>query len=108
MQKIRSFLALTVVMMLIITACLGTRAMAETADAPQSYTAGTYTATVPGRNGDITVEVTFDADRIASVNVVAHNETAGISDGAINGIPASILDDQTLAVDVVSKRHDHL
>lgn len=102
MKKIRSFLALAVVMMLIITACLGTQAMAETADAPQSYTAGTYTATVPGRNGDITVEVTFDADRIAAVNVVAHNETAGISDGAINGIPASIVDDQTLAVDAVS------
>ena len=28
------------------------------------YTAGTYTATVAGRNADITVEVTFSEDKI--------------------------------------------
>lgn len=102
MKKTRSLLALAAVMALLLTACLCPQASAETTGAPQRYTAGTYTASAAGRNGDVTVEVTFEEDRIASVSVVGHSETAGISDGAIESIPAAIVDGQTLAVDAVS------
>lgn len=66
------------------------------------YTAGAYTATVPARNGDLTVEVTFDESTIVSVAVTAHQETAGIADPAIQLIPERIVAGQTLAVDSVA------
>lgn len=68
----------------------------------QTYTAGTYTATAPGYNGDVTVAVKLSKNRIAGVRVMKHNETPGISDLAITGIPKAIVDGQTLAVDTVS------
>ncbi|GIO38381.1 urocanate reductase [Paenibacillus antibioticophila] len=66
------------------------------------YKAGTYTAAAKGNNGDITVEVVFDANAIVSVTVKDHKETQGISDPAIEKIPQGIVTGQTLAVDVVS------
>lgn len=71
-------------------------AMAET------FTAGTYTATVKGNNGDLTVEVVLEADKIVSVTVVSHVETAGLADPALTNIPAAIVEQQSLAVDTVS------
>ena len=55
-----------------------------------SYTPGTYTGVGPGKNGDITVEVTVNENTIQSVKVVSHDETPGLSDGAIADIPAKI------------------
>ena len=72
------------------------------AAADGSYTPGTYTGTAAGKNGDVKVEVTFSANAIDSVKVVEHSETAGISDGAIENIPAAIVEHQSLAVDTVS------
>ena len=72
------------------------------APALADYTPGTYTATAQGNNGDVTVEVTFDADAITGVAVTAHAETPGLSDGAIEQIPAAIVAQQSLAVDTVS------
>lgn len=70
--------------------------------AENTYTAGTYTASANGNNGPVTVEVVFSANAIERVNVTEHSETAGICDVAIERIPQSIVDGQTLAVDVVS------
>ncbi len=71
--------------------------------AEAAYTPGTYTGTSPnGKNGDVTVSVTFDADRISSIDVTEHAETAGISDAAIEQIPAAIVENQSLAVDAVA------
>ncbi len=80
-------------------------ATAQPTDAPAQegkFTPGTYTATGKGNNGDVTVSVTFSADAITEVTVGEHGETAGISDPAIDRIPAAIVDGQTLAVDTVS------
>lgn len=66
------------------------------------YKAGTYTAIAKGNNGDMTVEVVFDANAIVSVTVKDHKETQGISDPAIEKIPQGIVTGQTLAVDVIS------
>ena len=70
--------------------------------AESSYTPGTYTAQAEGLNGPVTVEVTFSENAIESVGVAAHKETPGISDGAIEKIPAEIVAGQTLNLDAVS------
>lgn len=70
--------------------------------AAAKYTAGSYTAQAEGRNGPVTVEVTFDTEKITSVSVTEHNESAGISDGAIEQIPAAIVEKQSLAIDAVA------
>lgn len=66
------------------------------------YQTGTYTATVRGYGGDITVEVAFDKDTISAVNVTEHNETAGIGDQAIEQLCKEIVEEQTYEVDAVS------
>jgi urocanate reductase len=66
------------------------------------YTAGTYEASAPGNNGDITVSVTFADDKIEKVEVTKHQETSGIADPAIERIPQAIVDNQSLAIDAVS------
>ncbi len=66
------------------------------------YTAGTYTGSAPGKNGDVTVEVTLSSDAITEVKVTDHAETAGIADPAIEEVPAAIVEAQSLSVDTVS------
>ena len=71
-----------------------------------TYTAGAYTATAKGKIADITVEVTFTENAIADVKVVAHNETLGLGYGVstapIDMFPGQIVENQTLAIDVVT------
>lgn len=67
-----------------------------------SYKAGSYTAEAQGMNGAVKVTVTVDQDKIVSVTVDEHNETPGISDGAIEKLPQMIVDQQSLALDAVS------
>jgi urocanate reductase len=67
-----------------------------------AYTAGVYTASASGNNGPITVEVTFADGAIERVEVVEHSETPGLSDPALERIPAAIVENQSLKVDAVS------
>ncbi len=67
-----------------------------------AYAPGAYSAGAAGMNGEVTVEVTFAEDKIDKVEVVSHSESAGISDPAIERIPAAIVDGQTLSIDAVS------
>ena len=71
-----------------------------TAAAAVSYTPGTYEGEAIGRNGPVKVQVTVAKDRIESIRVVSHNESAGLSDAPINTLPKTIVDKQSLAVDV--------
>ena len=48
------------------------------------------------------MEVTVDDTSIVSVTVTEHAETAGISDPAIERVPASIVEAQSVEVDTVS------
>lgn len=73
-----------------------------TAAAAVSYTPGTYVGEAIGRNGPVKVQVTVAKDRIESIRVVSHNESAGLSDAPINTLPKTIVDKQSLAVDVFS------
>ena len=67
-----------------------------------TYKAGTYKETVQGHNGEMEVEVVFETDKLASVKILKHVESAGISDTAISRIPSEIVEKQSLAIDTVA------
>ncbi len=117
MKNIKKYICLLLAAALCLTACSTTSGDATTAAATEEATAaettaadtgdgmfqpGTYTGVGTGRNGDITVEVVFDANSIVSVTVTDHTETDGIADPALERIPAEIVEYQSLAVDTVS------
>ena len=66
------------------------------------YNDGTYTGTAAGRNGDVKVSVTVNGGKIASVDVVQHEETPGLCEGAIAEVPAAIVKKNSTKVDAVS------
>ena len=55
-----------------------------------------------GNNGMVFVRVTLDGDTITAVEVVSHNETAGLADGALAEVPAAIVAANSTDVDTVS------
>lgn len=67
-----------------------------------AFKPGKYTGEGNGIHGKIQVEVTVDKNKILSVNVLKHSETAGVSDIAITQTTADIVKYQTLAVDAVA------
>ena len=75
---------------------------AAIAPAEFSSQAGTFTGTAAGRNGDLTVEVTADAEHIYAIEVTDHQETEGIGTVAIEKLPAAIIAAQSLDVDNIS------
>lgn len=87
-------LILTLAMVAGIAAC----GYAETA----KFTAGTYSSVQYGHNGNVTVEVTFSENAITDVQMKNHNETDRISDAAIEAVRETVVNMQTLDVDVVS------
>lgn len=70
-------------------------ALAEPAD-------GTYSTSAEGRNGLVTVEVTFKDGAIAAVEVVGHQETEVYTADAIPQLCADIVEAQSFGVDVIS------
>lgn len=71
-------------------------------NAEKLYTAGEYTATGEGNYGAIPVTVTFSETEILSIVVGKNDETPDIAKPVFDKIPAEILRDQTLHVDVVA------
>ena len=84
----KKFLALLMALSMLLVAC--------------TASAEAYTAAAKGIGGDVNVTVTFEDGKIAAVEVGAHNETPGISDMAIEKIPAAIVAEQSLVVDAVA------
>ena len=82
-------------LVLVLSGCFGKKAAGL-------FKTGTYTGEGQGRNGAVTVEVNLSSDRVESITVTSSQETEGISDPAVKNIPASIVKNQTLAVDTVS------
>lgn len=68
----------------------------------EKYTPGTYTATEKGMGGDVTVEITFDSNKITEVKITGDDETPGIGTLAIEQLPDVILEAQSADVDVIS------
>ena len=67
-----------------------------------NFTDGTYTGTGKGMGGDLTVTVVVENGSITSITVDTHNETPGISDPALERVPAAIIAAQSVDVDTVS------
>lgn len=63
---------------------------------------GTYTGSDNGMGGALKVSVTVEGGRIAAVDVLSHQETPGISDPALEKIPAAIVEAQSTEVDGVT------
>lgn len=63
---------------------------------------GVYTGVGQGMAGQITVEVTLSGGKAARVEVTSANDTAGISDKAIEELPNRIVAAQSTNVDVVA------
>ena len=66
-----------------------------------SYTAGVYDATAAGRNGDITLHVTFSEDAITSITA-DHEETPGIGLEAIEALSDQALAAQAIPMDAIA------
>jgi fumarate reductase flavoprotein subunit len=81
-----------------ILACKNTPQAAQS----NSFTPGTYTTTVQGRNGPIAVEVTFNSTSILNARVTKHQETAYVGTVPIERMPAALVADQHLTIDTVS------
>ncbi|MCI8402308.1 MAG: FAD-dependent oxidoreductase [Lachnospiraceae bacterium] len=67
-----------------------------------TFRAGTYEGTAPGRNGEVAVSVTVDESSILSVEVISHSETPVVSDNAVSLLPGLIVERQSLGVDTIS------
>ena len=52
--------------------------------------------------GEIKVKVTMDGDKIAKIEILSHNETAGISDPAFNTLPDAIIAANSTQIDAVT------
>ena len=61
-----------------------------------------YTSTVTGMGGEITVEVTFNKDTIQDIQILSDNETAGVGDKALELMRNKVLTTQSISVDSVS------
>ena len=94
---------LSLILVLSMVLCMAAYGAAPVqAENANLFTPGTYTGVGAGKNGDITVEVTFSAEKIERITVVSHSETPSLSDAAIANIPTQIVESQSLGVDAVS------
>lgn len=90
---------------LVLMLCASMSGCTSKSDTPtntSAYTEGTYTAAAKGNNGDVSVEVVFTSDAIQSVTITEQQETAGIADGALEKIPAGIVENQSLNIDTIA------
>ena len=83
------------VLCLVLAACLMLCGAALAQD-------GTFTGSAAGMGGAVNVKVTVEDGKIVSVEVGEHSETPGISDPAIEQIPAAIVEAQSTEVEGVS------
>jgi len=71
-------------------------------DAELAFTAGTYTGTGTGYNGEVSVDVTFDDKKITNIEVKDSKETAHVGDIAFDILVPEMLEANGTGVDGVS------
>ncbi len=81
----------------VMVANCATFAMAE-----EVFKAGTYQATAKGFGGDVNVTVELSDNAIVSITVEGDSETKGIGTNAMELLPTTIVEKQTLKVDAVA------
>jgi uncharacterized protein with FMN-binding domain len=98
MKTMKKFLVilLTLAMAMSLAACGGGEEPAEGGEPV------VLTGVGEGFGGDITVEVTLEGETITNVEILEHSESEGISDPAIEEIPAAIVEANSTDVDTVS------
>ncbi|MED9821228.1 MAG: FAD-dependent oxidoreductase [Christensenellales bacterium] len=74
----------------------------ELFDMTRALTDGEYTATVDGQEGPMTVKTTIEGGKIAKVEVTENHETQAIAGGALESIPAKIVETNNPTVDAVA------
>ncbi len=100
--------ALCALLALSLAACAGDAAArsGSSSGAAAAFKPGTYEGTGDGHNGQIKVSVTFTSSAIREIKITSHSESPGISDAALERVPAAIQESQSLAVDTVSGATD--
>lgn len=83
--------------MLVLCMMLCASAMAEV-----TFTPGTYTSIVDGRNGPIVMQMDVSESAILDVRVITHNETYLTGNVPLEVYPAQVVANQSVAVDIVS------
>lgn len=76
-------------------------AKGESKELVKTFKAGTYSSTVTGHNGEMTVKVEVSNDKIKDIKV-EHVESNGIGTAAIDIIVSEVVDNQSLSVDSIS------
>lgn len=66
------------------------------------YKAGTYIASSQGYHGEVKLEVVVSEEKIEEIKILEHDETQGVGTVAVEKIPGWIIENQSLAADVVS------
>ena len=97
MKKYNKVLAAALCLCLALS-CLGMTASAEGAGVANP---GTYTASAVGKNGDVTLTVTYSENAVTDIQV-EEAETPTIGGAAIEAMTAQVLAEQTLTPDAVS------
>ncbi|MBQ6983251.1 MAG: FMN-binding protein, partial [Synergistaceae bacterium] len=77
------------------------QASGKTSDVVNTFKPGTYSATVTGHNGPLTVTMTFTEDKITEIKADGA-ESPGIGTSAIEILTGEILNNQSIACDAVS------
>ena len=67
-----------------------------------TYTPGTYTATGTGRNGDVTVTMTFDEENITDISIDISGETQEVVGDAAQKLTQAIFDKQSADIDAAT------
>lgn len=103
-RKLQSKLSIVLLICCIVLSACSSNGANNTSSATgeESYKAGTYTGSAEGKNGEITVDVTFSDTEITNIKVNQGSETEGLADPAIEKIPTSIIEGQSLAVDAIA------
>lgn len=77
------------------------QASGKVSDVVSTFKPGTYTATVTGHNGPLTVTMTFTEDKITELKAEG-TESPGIGTAAIEILTGEILKNQSIACDAIS------
>ena len=73
----------------------------ETSDSKETASGDTFEGKAKGYKGDVVAKVTFDGDKIVSIET-DHGETEGLGADAIEKLIPEMVDNQTVNVDTVS------
>ena len=103
MKKSVISMGLALTMLLGVVGCTGSDPKESAEPTPDNAAvSGTFTGTSVGMQGPVAVELTVAEGKITAVNVTECHETAGLSDVALERIPAQIVEHQTTKLDAVT------